>query len=533
MHSKTHKKPTGIVLLAAAVLLLCFSCAGEKTMEEKLKSQDKSEIKSALTDIWRLNQSEYLPVIINFLNDPDLREDAALTLSLAGLDALDEAIYGAMTAAKDKTGHLYYFLLRSRAAGFDRESMLKRIKNIHPAGEKANPDESFVYCALTGDYAGALKLFDRAPAVKNAKKEFIMLLGEKKYAPAYGFLESISTRDIYLRPFSVWAKNTIKPVRKIKADFRDRVIKSSPYWKKYGTGPVIPVVPGTYKSVHTANPDILVNNDIIYYYYRGGDGTDRICASSVAYDRFNGRNFIDFPYNPIIDIGKDDFENYGVLDPSAIYFDKKVFLYYSGLGKGTNAVGLATSKDFYNFSKYPKNPVIIGRAPSVVEKDGVIYMIYVLPNERGGFSIFLATSRDGYNFKKYSDTPVLDYERDESTWDSKSVTTPRIYEKDGVYYMMYAGDNMYHDYPPFFGIAFSYDMVHWIKGTQNPVFSRSEKGDWDDGGIWFAQVFEYNCKWYLWYEGWGGGESHEKEYGPGGHSQIGMATGEYDLAEML
>ncbi len=533
MKNKIHKKPTGIIFLAALILLLCLSCTKEKTMEEKLKSQDKSEIKSALTDIWRLNQSEYLPAIINFLNDPDLREDAAFTLSLAGSGALDEAICGAMAAAKDKTGHLYYLLLRSRTAGFDTGKILKRIKDVHPGGGEANPSEFFAYCALIGDYAGAVKLFDRANALKNAKKEFILLLGEKKYAPAYGFLDMISTHDPDLRPFAVWAKNIIKPAGKIKADFKDRVIKSNPYWKKYEANPAIPVVPGSYKSVHTANPDILVNNDTIYYYYRGGDGTDRICVSSVPYDQFNGRNFIDYPKNPIIDIGRDDFENYGVLDPSAIYFDQKVFLYYSGLGKGTNAVGLALSKDFYNFSKYPKNPVIIGRAPSVVEKDGVIYMIYVLPNDRGGFSIFLATSRDGYNFKKYSDTSVLDYDRDAEAWDSKSVTTPRIYEKDGIYYMMYAGDNMYHDYPPFFGLAFSYDMVHWMKGTQNPVFSRGEKGEWDDGGIWFAQVFEYNCKWFLWYEGWGGGESHEKEYGPGGHSQIGMATGEYDLAEML
>jgi len=531
MKNKKQKNFTGIIFLAA--LFFFISCSKEKTTGEKLKSQDKNEIKSAITDIWRLNKSDDLLGLTAFLSDPDLREDAAFALSLSGTDTLDNVICSAMKGAKDKTGCLYYLLLRGREKGFDRARLAETLKGLNISGEQANPGEYFLFCAAGQDFKNAIRVFNAAPGIKNAKKEFIMTLGEKKYAPAYAFLDYISTHDVSLRPFAVWAKNMIKPVKKIKVDTEDLVITGNPYWQKYGDSPVIPTVPGTYKSVHTANPDILVNNDIIYYYYRGGNGTDRICVASVAYDRFNGKNFIDYPYNPIIDIGKNEFENYGVLDPSAVYFNNKVFLYYSGLGKGTNSVGLAVSENFYDFKKYSQNPVITGRAPSAVVKDGVIYMIYVLPNDRGGFSIYLATSRDGYNFKKYSDTPVLTYSGTGGDWDSKTVTTPRLYEKDGVYYMMYAGDSRYMDYPPFFGIAFSYDMVHWMKGTQNPVFSRGRKGSWDDGGIWFAQVFDYNCKWYLWYEGWGGGQSHEKEYGPGGHSQIGMATGEFDLAEML
>ena len=86
---------------------------------------------------------------------------------------------------------------------------------------------------------------------------------------------------------------------------------------------------------------------------------------------------------------------------------------------------------------------------------------------------------------------------------------------------------------PYFGLAYSYDLINWHRGFKNPVFSRSAKGAWDDGGIWFGQMFEYRNKWYLYYEGWGGGKSHEDEYGGGGRSQIGLATGEFDIKDLL
>ena len=166
-------------------------------------------------------------------------------------------------------------------------------------------------------------------------------------------------------------------------------------------------------------------------------------------------------------------------------------------------------------------------------KDGVIYLFYVLMNERGGYSVFLATSRDGYNFERFSSKPVFEPAADKEAWDGKTVTTPRIIEKGGVYYMLYCGDNRYIDYPPYFGLAFSYDLITWHRSAKNPLFSRGEKGEWDEGAIWYGQLYEYKSKWYLWYEGWGGGASAEREYAPGGRSQIGLATGEFDITDLL
>ena len=321
-----------------------------------------------------------------------------------------------------------------------------------------------------------------------------------------------------------------KPAAKIINDSKERLITKNPYWAKSTSNPIMPSVPNTYKAWHTANPDLLVHNGMIYFYYRGGDGTDRICLATVPYDGCNGSNFNDYSGNPIVGTSKKGFDDKAALDPATIYFNNKVFIYYSGLGEGDDTVGLAVSKDFYNFKKY--GAVIKGRAPEVVVKDGLIYLYYVLYNNNG-YSIYLATSKDGYNFTKFGEAPVFTPDSNAQAWDSKSVTVPRIVEKHGVYYMLYAGDSMYVDYPAYFGLAYSFDLINWNRGRQNPVFSRGAKGQWDDGGIWYGDMFEYKNKWYLYYEGWGGGESHEKEYGPGGRSQIGMATGAFELWDLL
>jgi hypothetical protein len=514
------------------VLIMISSCAKQSTLEERLASKDKTVARAALFEIWRAEKNEYVMDMVNYLSDPELKDDAAFALAIIGNEIVDKIVINRMQNAADKTGYLYYTLLRQKTAS-DRAaaaiaSGLKTVK-INPS----NAPEQFLYDAAAGDYKNAVNVFEGACEAGQGKKEFILLLGEKKYLPAYPFLEKLAKQIPEFKPYAVWAMRRIKPARGIIVNKPDRTITQNPYWKKYGYSPVMPTVAGTFKSIHTANPDILTANDLVYFYYRGGDGNDRIALATAPYSSFNGVNLADYPDNPIINIGKDSFDDLAVLDPATLIFKDKVFLYYSGLGrKGIDAVGLAVSKDRYVFEKYGKNPVITGRAPEVVLKDGVIYLYYVMPNEYSGYSIFLATSVDGYSFTRYGSGPVFGPGAGDE-WDSKSVTVQRIREKDGVYYMFYAGDDKYRDYPPYFGVAFSYDLVHWYRGTQNPVFSRGKKGAWDDGGIWFPEVFPYKNKLYLYYEGWGGGESHEKEYGTGGHSQIGLAISDAELEDML
>ena len=89
-------------------------------------------------------------------------------------------------------------------------------------------------------------------------------------------------------------------------------------------------------------------------------------------------------------------------------------------------------------------------------------------------------------------------------WDSLSVVTPRIFFDEGIYILIYAGDNEEKDYPKNFGIAFSKDLLSWTRYPGNPILSSGSQGSWESRAIWFPEILKVNENYYLWYEGYDG-----------------------------
>jgi predicted GH43/DUF377 family glycosyl hydrolase len=157
----------------------------------------------------------------------------------------------------------------------------------------------------------------------------------------------------------------------------------------------------------------------------------------------------------------------------------------------------------------------------------MLYLYYwkQVPDKKG-FQIHYATSEDGFNFKEEAQSLALPVGR-EGSWDSFTVETPRIFRENGLYYMIYCGSDANKDYPFHAGLATSTDLIHWKKYGGNPIFSRGEEGQWDEGAIWFTTIEKINDRYYMWYEGYGGGTARTVPYGSylkGGKSQVGMAT---------
>ena len=305
---------------------------------------------------------------------------------------------------------------------------------------------------------------------------------------------------------------------------------ASPFvWKRYKGNPVFPATPGTWRESQTANPDLLLNGDTYFMYFRGQrNGHDRIGVATIAKDEFDGITWHINP-EPIIDVGPPgSWDENHALDPAAVLFRGKVLLYYTGSSpRADRSICLAVSEDGVHFTKYQKNPVIIGGAPEVILRDSTLYLYYwrQVPG-RKGFQIHYATSSDGYTFHEPDSSLALAV-GPAGAWDSFTVETPRIFFEQGLYYMMYCGSDRNKDYPFHAGLATSTDLVHWQKYRGNPIFSRGEKGAWDEGAIWFTTVEKIEGKYYMWYEGYGGGTSRTVPYGSylkGGKSQVGMAT---------
>jgi hypothetical protein len=175
-----------------------------------------------------------------------------------------------------------------------------------------------------------------------------------------------------------------------------------------------------------------------------------------------------------------------------------VYLYYSATGKDTETIGLAISGDGFHFTKWTDNPVLSGRCPEIVLHEGTWHLFFVRKNTRGGYSIHAALSDDGLHFEDVH-TPVLESEN--GGWDSKSVTTPRIFRDGGVFYMIYAGDDKTLDDSWRFGLAVSNNLLEWKKYDLNPIFEKGVPGAWDDSNIWFGTVEKIHNTYWMWYEG--------------------------------
>jgi predicted GH43/DUF377 family glycosyl hydrolase len=292
-------------------------------------------------------------------------------------------------------------------------------------------------------------------------------------------------------------------------------------WRRWSY-PVIPTKPGTWRQTYTANADLIELNEVYYMYYRGtGFGHDRIGLLRVDKDRFDGEHWEEPHPEPILDVGAPgSFDDINLLDPSAAVADGTVYLYYSAVGTGGESIGLATSTDGVNFTKHSGNPVLQGRCPEIVCKDGKFYLYYVLNNGYGGYNIHLAVSNNGFDFEAHSESPILSVDRD--AWDSQTVTTPRIFQDRGLYYMIYAGDHCSKDDPKRFGLSTSRDLIHWRKYEANPIFEISaSKEAWDNTSIWYGTVEYINGTYWMWYEA---SNEYELRGTPEYISAVGLAT---------
>jgi len=222
-----------------------------------------------------------------------------------------------------------------------------------------------------------------------------------------------------------------------------------------------------------------------------------------------------------IDVGPSRFDSSHVFDPAAVEVGGQVYLYYSAIAPESDTLGLATSSDGIRFEKRDA-PLQPGRAPGVIRHAGRVRLFYVLPGRDTGYSIFSSVSGDGARFAPVPAEPVLNVGR-AGDWDSFEVTTPRLFERGGASYMLYAGeaDRRRKDKPRAFGLARSFDLVEWERYPGNPVFRAGPPGAWDDGAIWFGTVFPRGNRLYLLYEG--GRQADIDRAGPS-LTQVGLAV---------
>ncbi len=279
-------------------------------------------------------------------------------------------------------------------------------------------------------------------------------------------------------------------------------------WHHSPRNPVIPASGDAWKSFWTANPDTLDVGGRRFLYYRGngilpgtdGKRHDRIAVAEILDATSEAIEFRDLNDGlPIVDVGAPGaFDCRHVLDPAAIIFQDRVWLYYSAVGEGPDSVGLACSSDGVHFDKVGQ--VLEGRAPDLALKDGRLFMLYQQKSQEGTHEFFLAGSDDGIHFVKEGGFPIFS-PSGRGNWDGYDICTGRLHAAHDAYYLIYGGSSSLLDQPDYFGLARSNDLLHWERHPGNPIFGCGAKGQEDGGAIWFPALIETADRFVLLYEG--------------------------------
>ncbi len=293
-------------------------------------------------------------------------------------------------------------------------------------------------------------------------------------------------------------------------------------WKRLSDNPFLSPAHGTLAPLAVTTPDLVIlNGQLTLFVGAVTNQTERIIRVPLAASDLEG------PASPSLlsasvslDIGPLEFDCDHVFDPAVVVMGRQVSMFYSAIGRGPDRIGQAVSEDGQGFTKID-HAICPGRSPEVVCHQGKLHLFYVLKSSQAGYRIYLSIAEDLHAFQTVSTSPVLDA-GPVSSWDAYEVTTPRVFEHNSTYYMIYAGgcSSDRKDQPVAFGLARSKNLIEWEKYPLNPVFEKGPGGQWDDGAIWFGTVYEWNGNLYLLYEG---GRSVDLSNRSPGVTQVGLA----------
>ena len=312
-------------------------------------------------------------------------------------------------------------------------------------------------------------------------------------------------------------------------------------FQRYPSNPVFnPDGSRSWRGDHMANAAILTPDqtpDGTWRVYLRGSGScpaycDQIGLYTQSADSFKPFGpWKEYEHNPVLPVGPEGSYDGGFLLDTAPVFgpDGTLYVYYNGQSAGHASHGLCvrySTDGGYTFERTPA-PLVKGRGCSdAVYHDGKYYIYY------GGGNpcrLYVSVTEDPLSLENADTYETIPIGGGPSNFDSYAVNGSMIFRVKGVdkWFASYQGSSNVYDFPDRFHIAVSDDLIHWRKiDNPQPLFTRGSAGEWDQGAIWFCEIFEYEDTMYLYYEGWG-----RKGYVPNrdqayfaGQSRVGAAS---------
>ncbi len=208
--------------------------------------------------------------------------------------------------------------------------------------------------------------------------------------------------------------------------------------------------------------------------------------------------------NPVLESGTfGEFDYSGISDPCVIYNGGEYKMYYTGQNGNSWQTGLATSQDGIHWVKHPSNPVLglgsgweaVGHGSVEVSHQNGIYRMLYSGFDGSKHMIGLATSSDGIQWTRYSGNPV--FRPSASGWDSFSVFASAHFVYNGQFYLSYVGKPQNG-----IGLATSPDAITWSRVRSTPVLNPGSFGTWESTILTGSMVVRDGSP-QFWYTGLG------------------------------
>ncbi len=222
----------------------------------------------------------------------------------------------------------------------------------------------------------------------------------------------------------------------------------------------------------------------IYLYYGNelataaadGHSTFDVYEGFETYGSGNPGEWDRYAGNPLITEGPPGaWDDHGATFASVIWdnAEGEFRMYYHGFtsaGAAAHQVGMATSTDGLNWTKYPGNPIVTPgpsawdnhsvRVPMVWKEGTDYHMIYTGYNG-SAFQVGYAYSSDGINWTKHASNPVFN----DPTWANNETENWGVMKVGSDYLMWYSDFGVRRS-----GIAVSSDLLSWTPHTAGPIF---------------------------------------------------------------
>jgi predicted GH43/DUF377 family glycosyl hydrolase len=270
--------------------------------------------------------------------------------------------------------------------------------------------------------------------------------------------------------------------------------------------PLLPIA-GTTVHVYYGRPGTEAGSapDDVFYAY---DGFETVTAG-------NPGEWARHPGNPVLVEGvAGAWDDHGATFASVIWDSAAVEfrMYYHGFSGSVHQVGLATSPDGLNWTKYAGNPIMTPgpaawdnqsvRVP-MVWKEGTKYHMIYTGNGSGGMQVGHASSTNGINWTKDPANPVFN----DPTWATGETENWGVMKVGSEYLMWYSDFGVRQS-----GLAVSTDLVNWVPYQTDPIFATSGDSGDDRYSQFCPSSFKHGDDYYVLVPSYDAGGNYSKFY---------------------